>query len=487
VSDYLRTERAEFLFDFLDLPAATGVEDAIWEHFQIEHLNDDSTFRIENKSRQIAWSWLVAAEAVAEVALNAQSTVFVSINQEEAQEKIRYARAVYEALRIGGLPRLVRESLSQLEFDNGARLISHPGKAPRGKPRFNVVLDEFAHAMHDRAIYTGSVPVLSKGGRMRIGSSPFGAMGTFWEIYSQTINPYPMYRRKRTPWWEVQAFCTNVKEALRLAPGLTTDQRVEMFGTDRIKAIRGGLALEDFQQEYEAAFVDESASWITFEEIKSNQVTDLLCLLVEGKEQAQAGIDQLASLIRQGRVEPVLAAGVDIGRTRNATEIFFVGITTVGSYPLRLTITLQGCPFDDQLGAMAYALKSLPLTGMLIDRNGIGRNLAENLETLFPGKAFGVDFTGPNKTLWATDAKMLVQQRRVPLPVDREIAYQIHSIKRKVTAAKNLVFDTEGNEKHHADKFWAWTLACIAATAALPRPDEVQTLSDDDRVSISPY
>ena len=32
-----------------------------------------------------------------------------------------------------------------------------------------------------------------------------------------------------------------------------------------------------------------------------------------------------------------------------------------------------------------------------------------------------------------------------------------------VTAAKNVVFDTAANEKHHADKFWSLALAVWAA------------------------
>ena len=72
---------------------------------------------------------------------------------------------------------------------------------------------------------------------------------------------------------------------------------------------------------------------------------------------------------------------------------------------------------------------------------------------------------GATKNLWATDAKMLIQQGKTPLPVNRDIAYQIHSIKRRVTPSRNLVFDTETNEKHHADKFWAWALMLAAAKA----------------------
>ena len=104
---------------------------------------------------------------------------------------------------------------------------------------------------------------------------------------------------------------------------------------------------------------------------------------------------------------------------------------------------------------------------MLIDQNGIGNQLAEGLSNRYPGKAEGVLFTNASKGLWATDTKMLVQQRKTPIPVDRDLAYQVHSIKKLVTASKNLVFDTDTNEKHHADKFWAWALALAAAKSGL--------------------
>ena len=117
---------------------------------------------------------------------------------------------------------------------------------------------------------------------------------------------------------------------------------------------------------------------------------------------------------------------------------------------------------------MAKVITALPVSKMLIDRGGLGRQLAEKMENRFPGKAEGVDFTNATKQLWASQMKMRFQQKKVPIPVDRDLAYQIHSIKRKVTASKNLVFDTERNEKHHADKFWALALALAAADAPQP-------------------
>lgn len=485
------TERCQFLVDNLDLPGATGYDGARWEHFQLAHLQDNSVFRNEVKSRQIAWSWLSAAEAVAEGILYGTGSVFVSINLDEAKEKIRYAHNVIEGLPKQMRPQLPTNNRTELEFDNGARLLSLPATAPRGKARMNVYLDEFAHVHDDVIIYTAALPMITKGNRrLRMASSPMGASGRFWEVASESLRKYPGYTRKQTPWWEVQAFCVNVGEARRLAPSLTTPQRVEMFGNERIQAIFANMPQEDFAQEYECIFVDETTAWITWEEIRDVQSEDLICRIATSRDQdvesATQAIDDVATLVQQNRMEQVLVGGLDIGRTRNTTELFFVGINNLFQYPLRLAITLDAMPFDHQRDVIAYAMQVLPVVGLLVDQNGIGRNLAENLENLFPGKVAGMDFTNQSKLLWATDAKTLIQQRKTPLPNDRDIAYQIHSIKRMVTGSKNLVFDTARNEKHHADKFWAWALA-LATARVVNTPSATQTVTYEDFVEISPY
>lgn len=495
--------RALFLVENLDLPAATGVDDARWEAFQLAHLNDEGTFAIENKSRQIAWSFTAAAEALADAILSAIGSIFVSINLEEAKEKVRYAKACLEALPAGMRPKLARDHLLGLELENGARLLSLPSTPPRGKAKMNVYLDEFAHVRNDREIYTAALPVISRGGRLRIGSSPMGASGVFWEIFGEELRPYPGYRRRRTPWWEVFSFCLDVATARLEAAGMETAARVERFGNERIRAIYANMPLEDFQQEYECAAVDEATAWIPWSEIRAAQAAgaDLAFFAGTGREKrldaARAAIDGLAALVptagaRSGKVEPVFTAGFDVGRTRNASELFVVGVTTGQRFPLRLAVTLERVAFEDQLEVLGYAMYRLPIVAMLVDRNGLGMHLAENMERLFPGRAAGVDFTLQSKLVWATTAKTLLQQGRAPLPVDREIAYQIHSIKRLVTPARNLVFDVERNERHHADKFWAWALALAAGAMALtPSPEGVVALGEDmeetERLEISPY
>ncbi len=469
------SERRRFLLEHLYLPGASGVEDAKWEFFQLDHLDDDGVFRIENKSRQIAWSWLSAAEAVAEAILAGQSSIFISINQEEAQEKIRYAHAVYDAIYgIANLPRIVRDNRLGIELSNGARLSSLPARPPRGRARHTVYMDEFAHVRDAALIYTAAIPIITKGGRLRIGSSPFGASGKFWEIFSQRLNRYPGYKRVTTPWWHVQSFCADVRRAIVEAPAMTTADRVERFGNKRIVTVFENMLQEDFRQEYECEFVDESTAWITWEELRGVEDADLVWFKTAcvGQEIGPAfeAIEALCQASTDRKAEFAFAGGMDIGRKRDATEIVLVGMSSTDTYPVRLAITLEQTPFDEQWAVLDRIMESLPVARLFIDQNGIGMQLAESAGLSWPYKAEGQQFTAASKALWATDAKMLIQKRKTPLPVDRGLAYQIHSIKRRPTTGAQMQYDVERNEKHHADKFWAWALA-LAAVQSLVRED----------------
>jgi phage FluMu gp28-like protein len=460
--------QAWFLIEYLDLPEATGDPAAQWEPFQIQHLNNSALFGLARKTRQAGWSWLTSAEGVAEGCLTPRTTnVYVSINQDEATEKIRYARQVIAALDREVRPRLVIDNRLELEFQNGSRLISHPGTPPRGKARANVYLDEFAHYPRDREIYTAALPAATRGGRIRIGSTTLGASGLFWEIATERMRRYPGYRRSFIPWWWVKSLCRNLGEAAKLAAHMLTEERVRLFGTQRLIEIFDNLPLEDFQQEYECSWVDENTAWITWEDIKRNQVDAQAGALwyrqARSVDAALAAINELAVAIKEGKVEPALAVGFDVGRKKDLSEMTFIGKGATAQRPYRLGISLFNTPFDDQYAVAAKALEVLPVVKLLVDQNGLGMQLAEKLNQRFRSRAEGAGFTNSTKEIWAVGLKVEMQRGHVPLPIDRELAYQIHSIKKVVTASKNVVFDTVGNESHHADKFWSLALALAAS------------------------
>jgi phage FluMu gp28-like protein len=240
-----------------------------------------------------------------------------------------------------------------------------------------------------------------------------------------------------------------------------TSARVEMFGTERIKAIYANMLEEDFQQEYECLFVDESTAWIPWEVIQRNQQPELRWWHAKTPDAALGMIDDILYARNMGQIEPVFAGGIDVGRKKDLSEMMMLGKTTTGQLPIRLSVSLDRVPFDEQERVFTEIINRLPFTQVLVDQNGIGAQLAENLARK-TGRAEGVNFTNPSKELWAVEAKLQAERNNTPLPADREIAYQIHSIKKMVTAAKNNVFDTQKNEQHHADKFWAWALALWA-------------------------
>jgi phage FluMu gp28-like protein len=334
-----------------------------------------------------------------------------------------------------------------------------------------VYLDEFAHYARDREIYQSAVPVISKGGVIRIGSSPLGASGLFWEIFTQSMKPYPGYRRDAIPWWQVRALCKNVKKACRTAPGMLTDQRVHGFGSERLIQIYENMPLEDFQQEYECEWVDEAVAWIDWELIKRNQIEaqdgNQLYWLANGVDQAFEVIETVQRASWEGKIESVLVGAMDIGRLRDTSEITLLGKSTTNQVPFRCGITLDRVEFDEQAAVIDRLLERIPMTYFLMDQTGIGMQLSENAARKWPSKAIPFLFTNASKEMLAIEIKQRMQRAEVPLPAERDLMYQIHSVKKKITAAKNAVFDCDATEKHHADKFWSLAMAVYGDNPAI--------------------
>lgn len=458
-----------YAVEYIDLEEATGEKDANWAKHQLRFLNNYNLMTIDVKSRQIGWSWIAAMDAYAHAALNRNSiSLFISVTQQEANEKIRYVNLLHSSTDRDVRPVKVVDNKSEVEFSNGARIISHPCRPPRGKGRARVYVDEFAHYPKDEEIYAALMPIITRGGVVRVGSSPLGARGMFWDIFTQSTQSYTGYKRRLLPWWAVEELCENVPEAMEEAPRMATEDRVYKYGGIRVKIIYENMVLEDFQQEYECEWSDETVSWLTWDEIKRNQelasLEKLPCIteavtLNQDFDDAFFYLEQFEKMVDEGTVPDILFAGYDVGRKRNASELMIVTEGPDESFPLCFGLTLDRIEFGDQRALLEAVLERLPIETLLIDSNGLGMQLAEELEIAFPSTAQGFNFTGSTKEDLAVLVKTRFQAKKAPIPLDRDLAYQIHSIKKKVTAGARVIFDTDANTKHHADKFWALALA----------------------------
>ncbi len=225
---------------------------------------------------------------------------------------------------------------------------------------------------------------------------------------------------------------------------MPTEERVATFGKPGIVEQFDSLILEDFQQEFENEFCDESYSFYPYE----------LILPCTG-DQVRLYVDFEALPPPKGRI----VAGFDVGRTRDYSELA-VFEDRDGQFHCRMLKRYAQVPFAEQESDLRRFLSQVPVMRLSIDRNGIGMNLAENLSRDFP-QVVPENFTNESKERWATDFKILLQRRDVFLPMDRELVGQIHSIKKHVLPSGRVSFDAERTSKAgHADRFWAIAMAC---------------------------
>jgi phage FluMu gp28-like protein len=435
------------------------------EPYQLEFLATPSRYRCVEKSRQVGYSWLFAAEAIARAHLrDTHTAVFVSYNLADSKEKIAYCAQLHEELPLAYQKKLVVNSKLELGFESNSqtkrvsRIISNPSKAPRGK-KGDIYLDELAHYANDREVYQGSTALILRAqGQLTVCSSPLGRRGVFWEIARQELRPYPAYWRQRVPWWLCSFFCTDVRAAAREAPRLGTRERVGRFGTKGIQDQFASLAEDEFQQEFESFYSDEALSYYPYELILPCTSEDL--------ELAEDFAD-LADA--RGR----LVAGFDVGRRKDRSELA-VFEESPGRMVCRMLRTYDRAPFAAQETDLRQLLTLCPIARLSIDQSGLGMHLAENLGREFP-QVRPESFSSESKELWATDFKILLQRRAVVLPRDRGLVAQIHSIKKHVTPAGRAMFDAERDARGHADCFWAVALACRKDRG--PGPDQVDEVS----------
>lgn len=435
------------------------------EPYQVLFLRDRSTRRVVLKSRQVGFSWVFALEALAEAhRRDGALAIFVSLNREEAQGKIDYARALYEQLP-EALRRPVRHaSRTELRFEGGGRLLSFPCRAPRGRSGADLYLDELAFYRDDEQVYQGALPVISRGGRITLASTPFGERGVFWKaIESLEAGRLPEGPPKGTrgshssaglhvvPWWE----CSWLRQGAPPADigELGTEERVARFGSPQLRRILGAMDVESFQQEYECRFVDAAASWIPYEQLMPC-VREDLCLARDVEELNE---------------DPnPLFAGYDVGRSHHASELIVVAAEGEVRR-LRLCETLRGAEFAVQKALLGDLLRHPGVVRLCIDATGLGSNLAEDLAREHRTRVEAVTFTGPVKESLANLLRLKVEGRRVLLAPERDLVSQIHSVRRVLTVAGAARFDVDASERHHADKFWALALALYAAESPAPR------------------
>lgn len=444
------------------------------DSYQQEFLADRSTFRWIVKARQVGYSFVFALESLVRCHLQRNHTaIILSFNHQDAVEKVRLARQLYDEMPAPYRKRLVTDTRTQLEFETNSgttrgrsRIVSLPSKPPRGK-HGSVYLDELAHYQDAKAVYAGTTAAIARAkGQLTAASTPLGRRGLFWEVCAEEGRSQAGHSRQAVPWWLCRFFCVDVQSASIEAPLMDTQRRVEQFATEALRQQFESLDLLAFQQEFEVSFIAERLSFFPYDLILSCTVDDL-----------ELASDWHEVPVPTGR----LVAGFDVGRHRDRSELALFEERD-GGFACRMLRTFDRAPFAEQEGQLRQMLEVLPIARLSIDSGGIGMNLAENLSRDYP-QVVSETFTPGAKERWATELKILLQRRAVELPRDRDLVAQIHAIERRVTDAGRVTFGAPTTAKGHADRFWAIALACQKERALAPPLPEVQViiLGDGDK------
>jgi len=452
-----KTDVARFLTAFLDLPTASGVPDARWTEMAFAQMNtpDSVMISVDNKCRQRGWSFNESGIGVARSILVPKSTtMFVSYNQDESMRKIEYAQHIIAALDPMVRPTLEAANKTELKLPNGSQICSLPCKEPRGMPRPRMVMDEAAmYGLLDVPIFQAALGACMRDGCLRIGSTPKPS-GMFRELATGEISPALLEFLKKSlpgfeivtrewPWWVFDDLCQSPVSAAMNAPAMTTEQRVEQYGTDRLKTvyatymITGDIA--GFQQECECQWISEAAALIAptyvYDAQRDTIDTPPLGTIAIGADFATRQ-DQTAFVVLHYHEERFRV--IDIVRMRGADA-------------LAQTARLRD---------LVAQYKPFKIYGDTTD--GFGKSVHGMLSTELPHFE-GIDFTKQRKEEMVAVSVGAFVNRLIEIPrSDRTLADDIMSIRKVQTPTGHTKYDSPRTAKGHADSFWALALALYA-------------------------
>ena len=413
-----------------------------------------------NKSRQIGFSTVIAAEGLFNACTRPSYRCnYISINQNEAKDKIEIARSLYHSISDklvdeGYKPSLWNDSEDTLGFHgppHTSLLVSQPASAAIRGGKKDIYFDEAAHIRDFKKLYQAALPAIIRGeGRITVVSTPMDESGLFYDIANDP-DSYPEYTRHIVPWWEAASMVKDgyLEEAMAQAETMGTYERVYKYGSDKLLTVYKGFGadLMGFQTEFECKFVDELSAFLPWE------------LIVQGTpatEQAEKDYVFFGSRIPDGW-EPTgsLSLGVDLAKERD--ESVFTLVETIedeDSEPHRYVrwIHTTQMPYKQQWEYLESIIRQVKPARISIDKTGVGNMLVEQL-THLPGIE-GVVFTQAKKEFWATKFKGDLQVGRVHYPRNADLMKQIHGIRR--TKTEGGLFKFSGKKD---DYFWSLMLA----------------------------
>jgi phage FluMu gp28-like protein len=391
--------------------------------YQAKFLADNSRFRGWLASRQIGKSWAIGLDAAIKSQDEKKSDiVLLSASQRQSRALMKkfymHLKALRQLTRAEKLA--IKENKEECELKNGNTVISLPANPDTARGfSAHVYLDEFAIHKDSREIWKALFGSITRGYSMTVASTPMGKQGKFWDLYS---------KNKKFSWHK-----TTIEDAA--AQGLEVD----------IEELKEGLDDEEaWQQEYLCEFLDELSAFLSHDLITACEYDpDIYPMPIDGDR----------------------FLGMDIGRKKDLS-VMFSGLAVANTIFSQEVKVLEKMPFSQQRTQLYERLERVRRA--CIDASGLGMQLAEEAKEKFGSKVEPVTFSAQVKESLAYQLKAAMEDRRIRIPLDRDIHNSFHAIKKVITASNNIRFDVDSaHKKDHGDYFWAAALMLEASSTPI--------------------
>lgn len=435
--------------------------------YQIAWLRDQSRLKEWEKSRRIGASYVQSYEDMLDAARADKplDVWFSSADESAAKEYIRYvaqwARIFNIAAQdLGETVISKNDDIKALtvQFATGKRInaLSSNPKAFRSKGG-KLVLDEFAFHADQEAMWKAARPIITWGFPARIISTYNGKGNRYYRMVSEAKKAIAEGRK---PLWSLHT--TTLVDAVNdgLADRILGRKLSAAERQAWIDAERESCGDEDtWQQEYMCNPVDEASAWLPWE-------------LIVACESPEAGV------ATNPIVDGECYVGWDVARTSDKSVIW--AVQKIGDvFWTRLVVPMRRTSFAEQLDRFDVVMRMFNVRRACIDKTGLGMPIVEEAQRRWGEyRVEGVTFTGEVKQHLATYGKQLFEDKRVRIPVSRDIRDSHHSVRKTTTVAGNPRFDADRNESGHADEFWAHMLALHAGETNL-QPSAGATVDAD--------
>lgn len=252
-----REKSATLSFDFNAIDEEFHKDETVFLPYQLAWMMNRSPIVIDEKSRQIGWSWVMAGRATINGIEDKRDSLYTSYNKESAKQFIKdcrkWAKIFNVVVQIIAKTSILKDSdmnVFEIRFSNGRSVQATAGNSEnlRAKPGYDIYLDELAYRQESlEDIFAAASATLIGGGTIRGASTHAGIESEFNVLCESIKKGETAYGHSKVTFR--QAIKEGLYKRLCIRDGKQWSAAAEKAWIDEIYSLYGIRASEELDAE----------------------------------------------------------------------------------------------------------------------------------------------------------------------------------------------------------------------------------------------